>query len=131
MENKLESRRAYLTLQEILGDKLPEHITVNPELTKRTGAQYEIIRSCRHDGTAVFELELIAKTLEPILTKTSYFVGQPLENVVDVKYEVGVMSLATVYGTVDLPAGRFPGERQRTRLPVKCTLIYESPELLK
>ncbi len=108
----------------MMGIALPEHITINPNLTKKTGAQYEIIRGSSHDGTLLFTCQLLAKCMEPVVNKKSYWKGQNLEGVKDVKYEIGVISMATVFGRVKVPAGEINGERQRVRMAVKCTLIY-------
>lgn len=109
----------------IIGREMPEHITFNPNLNKRNGATYEIVRNAKHDGTAIFTMDLLLQTVKNLALKKSKDSRQDLTNAIDVKYEVGLISLATVFGIVDLPIGRYPGEKQRSRIPIKCTLIYK------
>ena len=122
----METNRRYITPMDAFkyfGLEMPEWITFNPKLSKRNGAQYDIIRQTTHDGTLIFEKELIGKTIENLANKSSYSKTDDQEGVVDRKYEVGYISIATIFGIVELPAGKYPGERQRTRMPVKCTVI--------
>jgi hypothetical protein len=41
-------------------------------------------------------------------------------------YIIGDARLATVFGEVDLPAGRYPGQRDRVRIAVKAIPIYST-----
>lgn len=108
---------------EWFGIEMPKWIAFNPDLTKRNGAQYEIIRSASHDGTLIFEKELVGTVIENLANKSSFCKLDNLDGAVDVKYEVGYISIATVFGMVELPIGKYPGEKQRARLAVKCTVI--------
>jgi hypothetical protein len=122
----METNRRYITPMEAFkyfGLEMPEWITFNPKLTKRNGAQYDIIRQTTHDGTLIFEKELIGKTIENLANKSSFCNIENQEGVIDRKYEVGYISIATVFGIVELPIGKYPGEKQRARLPVKCTVV--------
>lgn len=122
----MKTNRRYITPMDAFkyfGLEMPEWITFNPNLTKRNGAQYDIIRQTTHDGTLIFEKELIGKTIENLYNKSSFCKLDDQEGVIDRKYEVGYISIATVFGIVDLPIGKYPGEKQRARLPVKCTVI--------
>jgi len=97
------------------------HITYNPRLRK---GDYSIIRGSAHDGTLLFTLELIQKALEPLAAKASYHKPREQEFTEKrerVRYEVGPLRIATVFGQVDLPVGRRPGVRQRVRIPVRMT----------
>jgi hypothetical protein len=121
----MKTNRRYITPMkafEILGMQMPDWITYNPKLNKRNGAQYDIIRQTTHDGTLIFEQELIGRVIENLYNKSSYSKTDKQEGVIDRSYEVGDISIATIYAIVELPAGKYPGERQRARLPVKCTL---------
>lgn len=109
---------------EIFGIEMPKWITYNPKLSKRNHAQYDIVRNTTHDGTLIFERELIGNIIKNLADKTSFYKKDNQEGVIDIIYEVGDISIATVFGMVNLPCGRFQGEKQRARLPVKCTLIY-------
>ena len=122
----MKTNRRYITPMEAFkwfGIEMPEWIRFNPNLTKRTGAQYDIIRQTTHDGTLIFEKEMIGKTIENLANKTSFCKEDNLEGAIDIKYEVGYISIATVFGIVELPIGKYPGEKQRARLPVKCTVV--------
>jgi len=39
------------------------------------------------------------------------------------RYVVGPMLLSTVFGVVDLKCGRYPGQRERVRIPVICEVV--------
>jgi hypothetical protein len=101
----------------------PKHIKTNPKLSRINDAQYDIVRQTSHDGTLLFTRELIGKAVENLINKNSYFKDDNIEGVTDVEYEIGLISLATVFGKVDLPIGKYPGEKQRVRIPVKCNYI--------
>jgi uncharacterized alpha/beta hydrolase family protein len=108
-----------------LGFELPSHITINEKLSKRNVAQYEIIRQVSHDGTVVFTHNLLKDVLAPLWKKETYYKRDNIDNVIDIRYEIGLISLATIYGKVKLPCGNVNGEKQRARVPVKTILIYE------
>lgn len=93
------------------------HITYDPSLVP----QYRIIRQQSHDGTQIFTLDLIRDSMMHLFTMNSYYkpMGLPPEDCY-VQYTVGTIRLVTVYGTVDIPAGRYPGQRERIIIPVTC-----------
>lgn len=102
------------------------HVVYDPQLRKGD-CQYCIIRQCSHDGTDLFTRDLILQTLNPVVMKTSFYKSNPPDpkkELIDVKYTVGPLWLATVYGKVNLPAGAYPGQKERTRMPVKVEYIY-------
>lgn len=122
----MKTNRRYITPMDAFkyfGLEMPDWITFNPNLTKINGAQYDIIRQITHDGTFIFEKELIGRTIENLANKSSFCKLDDQEGAIDRKYEVGYISIATVFGVVELPIGKYPGEKQRARLPVKCTVI--------
>ena len=103
-----------------------DHITYDPNL-KKSGCQYQIIRQCSHDGTMVFTCELLADTLINLANMESYAKNFPpadFNKLVAIKYTVGPIWLSTVYGQVKLPAGTYPGQRERTRMCVVCEYVY-------
>nr|DAM52222.1 MAG TPA: hypothetical protein [Caudoviricetes sp.] len=108
-----------------------DHITYDPTLRK-SKSQYQRIRQCSHDGTMIFTCELLADTLLDLINMRSYAKNFPPEEgktVVGIKYTVGSLWLSTVWGTVELPAGTYPGQCQRTRMSVVCEYIYaEAPQ---
>lgn len=97
------------------------HITFDPNLKK---GDYNIIRQCSHDGTLLFTHILLTNTLKNLVNKSSYC-KKDNNNYIDIKYKVGWLKLVTVFAKVQLPCGEQFGEKQRTRLPVKCEYIYE------
>ena len=87
---------------------------------------YWRIEQCGHDGTMYFSFRMMQELLWPILNKTTCFKSKaPTDwsRVIDVKYTVGQIRHVTVYGKVDLRCGRYPGQRERVRMPVQCELI--------
>lgn len=98
-----------------------DHINYDPAMRK---GDYYLIRQAGHDGTMIFEDELLQDTLVNLANRVSCHKSQ--EGVLDhpgqITYVVGPLKLATVYGMVDLRAGRFPGVRQRTRIPVRAVI---------
>jgi hypothetical protein len=90
------------------------HITYDPKMRR---GQYDIIRQMGHDGTFSHTDQLLADTLRHVAERTSYH--KPSGWTPNQRYVVGPIRLATVVGMVDLKCGRFPGERQRTCMPVR------------
>ena len=109
-------------------DASRDHITYDPDMRK---GDYSIIRQSTHDGTLLFSLELLQNTLLPVVNMSSYIKGDdPVEwdRVVAIRYVVGPLRLVTATGLVTLPASKthkFPGEKQRTRMPVRATIVTE------
>jgi hypothetical protein len=121
----MQFSKQYYTFEEVCNIceiPVPKFITTNPNLTKFNGAEYDIVRGSKHDGTAIFTKELLFSTIQNVINGTSICIGRPTDNILG--YEVGLISLATVYGTIDLPSGRHFGERQRARLPVRIIRDY-------
>jgi hypothetical protein len=83
-----------------------------------TDFQYRIIRQYSHDGTFIFHKDLLYQVLNNLIMRTSYY--KPTGYCPSIKYIVGDIHIITVYGKVDLACGRFPGEKERVWLPVKC-----------
>jgi hypothetical protein len=80
----------------------------------------------------LFTEELIQRTLVDIVNKCAYFKPREAEfkAAADVRYIVGPLRLATVYGSVSLPLSKtrkFPGLRQRTRMAVKVIELPHNP----
>jgi len=107
----------------IIGVKVPEHIKTNNKLSRIGSGEFDIIRQSSHDGTLIFTIQLLARSVEPLLNKTAFYTEANMDGVTDVEYEIGLISLATVFGLVNLPVGNCKGEKQRVRIPVRCNLI--------
>jgi len=117
----VKSHREYLNPVEWLqlqGVKC-DHITFDPAVIP----QYRIRRGSAHDGTLVFTLENIWRALKPLVTQTSFYKPEPPQDSMTVSYVVGLARIATVYGMVDLPVGRYPGQRERITVPVRCEYL--------
>jgi hypothetical protein len=115
----MKSSREYFNPIEWLQSQGVEcgHITFDPTVVP----QYRIRRGSAHDGTLVFTYENIWRALEPLVTRTSYYkLTEPPSEPGVVRYTVGRARLAAVYGMVDLPVGRYPGQRERVTVPVRC-----------
>lgn len=127
MGNKFTKQKINpLELIKTITENTVPHITYDPTL-RGSNCDYKIIRSQTSDGTLIFTQDLLLKTLIPVVNKNSYsklLPPAPDRVVVDVKYTVGPLWLSTVFGTVDLPVGHYPGQRERTRMPVKVEYIY-------
>lgn len=99
------------------------HIEYDPTLKH---GQYSIIRQCGHDGTLFFTVEMMQKALLPLINKQSYWKKNTPKNwddVIDIRYKIGRMKHATVFGKVKLQCGTYPGQRERIRIPVICEII--------
>ena len=103
-----------------------EHITYDPKLKK---GEYNVIRQCGGDGTLAFTLEMLQKGLIDIVNGHSFFKKTEPDwgKVKYIKYTVGDIKHATVYGMIKLKCSKtqkYPGQRERIRMPVKCEYIY-------
>lgn len=125
-----DSTKEYLNPADVfksLGFEMPSHITFNSELSKKNGATIEIIRQNGHDGTMTFERELLIDTIKNVANKITYDTRMSMENAIDIEYEIGLIRRVTVFGKVTLGNGKkYAGERQRTRMPVKCIIKYKT-----
>jgi hypothetical protein len=115
-------RKERLTLDEVMRSVGAEwtgepHIAFDPNLKH----QYRIIRQQSHDGTQIFTCQMMEDALMNLFRRNSYYapMGLPAEDV-DIFYTVGPIRLVTVHGKVNLPAGRYPGQRERITIPVRC-----------
>lgn len=100
---------------------LASHITYDPHLKP----QYRIRRGTKHDGTLIFTIEVMRIALQNLIERTSYYKphGEPTG---PMEYTVGPIYLFCVYGMVDLPIGRYPGQRERVVIPVVAREVTSS-----
>lgn len=107
------------------------HIEYDPTM-KRKDRQYWRIEQCGGDGTLLFSIDMMQKLLLRILNKDSWHIPSLPEDqstVKDIKYTIGNISHATVFGKVELKCGgKYPGQCERVRMPVKCEYIYKDGE---
>lgn len=97
------------------GTKLA-HIQYSNSLD-REKFDYRIIRESTHDGTLAFEYMLIAEVLKNLINKKSYCKTDYTDDVVDVSYVVGDMTLTSKYS----------GDKvhQTLSIPVRCNYVRE------
>ena len=99
------------------------HITFDPAVQH----QFVIRRGMAHDGTFAHRMQLIQTALMPLFQRSCYFkpMGELPAGMMPI-YTVGTIKLFSVFGLVDLPAGRYPGERERIVIPVRCEYVKET-----
>lgn len=75
-------------------------------------------RTSRHDGTSMFTHEIVSILLEPLVNRALFYIPDPPENHPGQKqhYTLGWLHLASIYGMVDLPVGRYHGQRERASI---------------
>ena len=89
--------------------------------------QYHIIDSSTHDGTLMFTMELINKSLLRLINKkTCYIPTKPADelHVKDIKYTIGEIELKSEFGMKDLKCGRYSGQTDIISIPVSCEYIF-------
>lgn len=102
-----------------------QHITYDPNM-KSKDRQYWRIEQSGGDGTLLFTIEMLQKALIPLVNKTTCGMKAP-KNATDIKYRIGRMRHATVYGSMALKCGGIhAGLLERVRVPVICEYIMES-----
>lgn len=124
-------RKELINPIEFIKSNLPnaytDHIEFDPKM-KRSDREYWIIRGGGHDGTQLFTWETLRDAVLPLMQMQSFFKSKEpdsWEGIVGIKYKVGYISLATAYGMVNLRCGRYPGQVERVRIPVRCELVYK------
>lgn len=131
MQNKPTCRGNYsrqklnpIELMKSLGWEI-KHITFNPGL-KQGDADIYIGRGSTHDSTMCFTLENLQRCLIPVANNQTYCKKHTIdfERLKHIEYEIGYVKIATVFGLVNIPAGRFPGQKERIRMSVKCKYVY-------
>lgn len=123
--NPMDFIRRNLTEEKF--EKVQTYVTFNPD----ADFQYKRRQQSAHDGTRLFELELLADTVNPILTMDSFYkpsMPTGLTGFCRVEYEIGWLWILSVFGTVDIPAGRFPGMKQRTFMRVRSKFVASELE---
>jgi hypothetical protein len=103
------------------------HITYDPNLSDK---DFNVIRQCGGDGTLLFTLEMLQKGLIGIVNMESFCKSKEPSDwskVKSIRYTIGSMKHVTVYGMIKLRCSseyKYPGQRERVRMPVKCEYIY-------
>ena len=101
----------------------PTNITYDPKLRK---GDYSIIRQQSHDGTHIFFHDMMRTIVNLLLKRESYYAkNPPHEGLRDIRYTVGPIRCAIVYGRVTVGCGEISGQRERYRMPVKVEYVYQ------
>lgn len=85
--------------------------------------QYRIIRQQSHDGTQIFTWEFLMNAMLPLFSRNSYYTPEPPISGHQPVYTIGKIRLVTVFGRVDVPAGRIWGQRERIVIPVSVEWV--------
>jgi hypothetical protein len=100
------------------------HVTYDPDM-RMSDRDYFVARQCGHDGTMLFTYEMFQKALIDIANMTSYHASNPpKKGLTRIEYTVGPARHPIVFGMINLKCGRYPGQRERIRFPVKVKYIY-------
>jgi hypothetical protein len=108
------------------------HITLDPSLRE---GDFQVIREMQSDGTLVFTHQLLQEALVNIVNGNSYKKTADVDwdNLLQIKYTVGEMRMATVYGLVHLncsKTNKYSGQRERVKMWVKCEYAYKEKEVV-
>jgi hypothetical protein len=104
-----------------------KHIIYEPSLKK---AEYNIIRESGGDGTYLFTFQMLQSVLIDIVNGTSFFKNTEPDDwskIKNIEYTIGDIRHVTVFGMIYLKISsthKYPGQRERARIPVKCKYIY-------
>lgn len=98
------------------------HIEYDPGM-KASDREYWRIEQSGGDGTLLFTIEMLQKALLPLINKTTSYKPTAPDVPCDIRYTIGSMRHVTVFGIVELRCGRYPGQRERVRIPVRCEYI--------
>ena len=100
------------------------HIMFDPSLTMLRH-QYCRVEQCTDDGTWLFFTDLMDKLLVPLVNQLSYATNRPPNLAIHagIRYRVGMIHIARVFGQVHICDGMFPGQRTRVRMPVACEYV--------
>jgi hypothetical protein len=106
------------------------HISLDPSLRE---GDFQVIREMQSDGTLIFTYQLLQKALMGIVNGNSYKKTADVDwdNLLQIKYTVGEMRMATVYGHVHLDCSKttkYLGQRERVKMWVKCEYVYKEKE---
>jgi hypothetical protein len=103
-----------------------DHIKYDPEMTK---GQYSIVRQSGGDGCLAFTHAMFREALLPLINMQSCLKKDAgnLEGIKAIKYTIGKMKHAIVYGQIYLRLSKtqkYPGLRERVRIPVNCEYVF-------
>ena len=105
------------------------HITYDENM-KPSDRQYWRMWNIGGDGTLLFTIQMMQKCLLPLINGNCFYLPEGPEDwskVKGIKYTIGRMSHATVFGMIKLGCSndrKYPGQQERVRIPVKCEIVY-------
>lgn len=106
------------------------HITYD-ENFNNADRDYWVRRQTGHDGTSIFTIQMFEKAFIELMNKQAaptHRLPDPAKNLVDIKYVIGPMKHATVFGQVKLGCSEtnlYPGQKERVKMAVKVEYVYQ------
>lgn len=106
------------------------HITYD-ENFNNTERDYYVRRQTGHDGTLMFTYEMFGKAFIELMNKQAFAAKRPpdqTKQLVDIKYTVGPMKHAIVFGNIKLKCSEtnlYPGQKERVKMAVKVEYVYK------
>lgn len=103
------------------------HISFNPSL-KESEADYHRSAGSSHDSTLIFTIQSLGRLFYPLCASESSSIlnpPDPTKKLKRIRYEIGNLKWAQVFGTVNICGGKYPGLSERMRISVKCYYDYE------
>lgn len=101
-------------IKELWPDADMSHVEFDPDIEP----EYSIIRQGGNDGTLALTLNTLVDVFSGLEDRSSFYKPNP---VIAKGYKVGWLSHAIVYGRIELRCGgKYPGQRELFKLPVKC-----------
>ena len=126
-EFKKEKHNPIELIKNFWPDANVSHITYDPKLKR---GDFNVIRQSGGDGTLSFTLEMLQKGLIGIVNMQSFCTSKEPSDwskIKAIKYTVGSMRHVTVFGMLKLRCSndrKYPGQRERIRMTVKCEYVY-------
>lgn len=106
------------------------HITYDENFDS-ADRDYYVRRQTGHDGTLMFTIEMFQKAFIELMNKQACAAKRlpdPTKQLVDIKYTVGPMKHAIVFGQIKLgcsKTNKYPGQRERIKMAVKVEYVYQ------
>jgi hypothetical protein len=132
----MSCKREYHNPMELIKQWWPDadvsHITYDPEMRDKDRDYWRMEQS-GGDGTLLFTIQMLQSALLPLLNKSTYFKRNEPDwsKVKDIRYTIGKMRHVTVFGMVWLrcsTTSKYPGQKERVRIPVKCEYVIQEEE---
>jgi hypothetical protein len=102
------------------------HITYD-ESMKFADREYYMVKESTHDGTLLFTQNMLINLLLPLILKTTCFkmtMPANVKLVKNIKYTVGKIRHAIVFGRFDINGVMMCGLRESVVIPVRCEYVF-------